>query len=143
MQNIEYLVTATRFLQETVVTNEDLLLGYRLDLSRDSLSTLVLALPLMVLPDGTESAFVRTTARRFEGCPRLLEQPEVFLGVLADLIAANRRLAEETLYRLRKLDKSMQEPVVKIEYLSQNHVALERSQTGFERAPAGQDRPEP
>jgi hypothetical protein len=40
------------------------------------------------------------------------------LGVLADLIAANRRLTEETLYRLRKLEMSMQEPPVTIEYVS-------------------------
>jgi glycosyltransferase involved in cell wall biosynthesis len=40
------------------------------------------------------------------------------LGVLADLIAANRRLTEETLYRLRKMELSVQEPSVSIEYVS-------------------------
>jgi len=37
------------------------------------------------------------------------------LGVLADLIAANRRLTEETLYRLRKLEMTVHEPAVEIE----------------------------
>jgi glycosyltransferase involved in cell wall biosynthesis len=40
------------------------------------------------------------------------------LGVLADLIAANRRLTEETLYRLRKLELTVQEPSLEIEYVS-------------------------
>jgi glycosyltransferase involved in cell wall biosynthesis len=42
----------------------------------------------------------------------------LILGILADLIAANRRLTEETLYRLRKLEMSMQKPSVTIEYVS-------------------------
>ncbi len=37
------------------------------------------------------------------------------LGVLADLIAANRRLAEETLYHLRKLEMATCEPMVEVE----------------------------
>jgi hypothetical protein len=37
------------------------------------------------------------------------------MGVLADLIAANRRLTEETLYRLRKLELCVQEPSTEIE----------------------------
>jgi hypothetical protein len=37
------------------------------------------------------------------------------LGVLADLIAANRRLAEETLYRLRKLEMATCEPMLDVE----------------------------
>jgi glycosyltransferase involved in cell wall biosynthesis len=40
------------------------------------------------------------------------------LGVLADLIAANRRLTEETLYRLRKLEMTVQEPAIEIECVS-------------------------
>jgi glycosyltransferase involved in cell wall biosynthesis len=38
-------------------------------------------------------------------------------GVLADLIAANRRLAEETLYRLRKLEMTALEPSIEIEHV--------------------------
>jgi hypothetical protein len=40
------------------------------------------------------------------------------LGVLADLIAANRRLTEETLYRLRKLEVTVEEPSLEIEYVA-------------------------
>jgi glycosyltransferase involved in cell wall biosynthesis len=40
------------------------------------------------------------------------------LGVLADLIAANRRLTEEALYRLRKLELSMEQPSIFIECVS-------------------------
>jgi glycosyltransferase involved in cell wall biosynthesis len=40
------------------------------------------------------------------------------LGVLADLIAANRRLTEETLYRLRKLELTVHEPSIEIEHVS-------------------------
>jgi glycosyltransferase involved in cell wall biosynthesis len=39
------------------------------------------------------------------------------LGVLADLIAANRRLTEETLYHLRKLSVTVQEPRLEIEHV--------------------------
>jgi hypothetical protein len=38
-------------------------------------------------------------------------------GVLADLIAANRRLSQETLYRLRKLEMTVQEPSIEIEHV--------------------------
>jgi hypothetical protein len=38
-------------------------------------------------------------------------------GVLADLIAANRRLTQETLYRLRKLEMTVQEPSIEIEHV--------------------------
>jgi hypothetical protein len=34
---------------------------------------------------------------------------------LADLIAANRRLTEETLYRLRKLEMATCEPLAEVE----------------------------
>jgi glycosyltransferase involved in cell wall biosynthesis len=37
------------------------------------------------------------------------------LGVLADLIAANRRLTEEALYRLRKVEMGVREPARRIE----------------------------
>jgi glycosyltransferase involved in cell wall biosynthesis len=40
------------------------------------------------------------------------------LGLLADLIAANRRLTEETLYRLRKLELTVHESSVDIEHVS-------------------------
>lgn len=41
------------------------------------------------------------------------------LGVLADLIAANRRLNEETLYRLRKLELTILPPGLDIEHVAQ------------------------
>ncbi len=40
-------------------------------------------------------------------------------GVLADLIAANRRLTEEALYRLRKLELTAQDPAVEIERVNE------------------------
>jgi len=40
------------------------------------------------------------------------------LGVLADLTAANRRLTEEALYRLRKLELMTAEPSIEIEHVS-------------------------
>jgi glycosyltransferase involved in cell wall biosynthesis len=40
------------------------------------------------------------------------------LGVLADLIAANRRLTEEALYRLRKLELTVHAPLLEIEHVS-------------------------
>jgi glycosyltransferase involved in cell wall biosynthesis len=51
------------------------------------------------------------------------------LGVLADLIAANRRLTEETLYRLRKLEMTVQEPPVEIEHVSRETRRLGNSQS--------------
>lgn len=39
-------------------------------------------------------------------------------GLLADLIAANRRLTEETLYRLRKLEMTVQESPLEIEHVT-------------------------
>jgi len=39
-------------------------------------------------------------------------------GVLADLISANRRLTEETLYRLRKLELSVHDAAIEIEHVS-------------------------
>lgn len=40
------------------------------------------------------------------------------LGVLADLISANRRLTEEALYRLRKLEISVDESALDVEYVN-------------------------
>jgi glycosyltransferase involved in cell wall biosynthesis len=40
------------------------------------------------------------------------------LGVLADLISANRRLTEEALYRLRKLEISVHESALDVEYVN-------------------------
>ena len=40
-------------------------------------------------------------------------------GVLADLIAANRRLTEEALYRLRKLELTAQDPAIEIERVNE------------------------
>ena len=40
------------------------------------------------------------------------------LGVLADLIAVNRRLTEETLYRLRKLEMTVRDSPIEIEQVS-------------------------
>lgn len=51
-------------------------------------------------------------------------------GVLADLIAANRRLTEETLYRLRKLEMTVQETSVEIEHVSRETRGLGNSQLG-------------
>lgn len=46
------------------------------------------------------------------------------LGVLADLIAANRRLTEETLYRLRKLEMATCEPLAEVECVEREVNAL-------------------
>jgi glycosyltransferase involved in cell wall biosynthesis len=42
----------------------------------------------------------------------------LILGILADLIAANRRLTEETLYRLRRLEMLQASPTLEIEAVS-------------------------
>jgi glycosyltransferase involved in cell wall biosynthesis len=46
------------------------------------------------------------------------------LGVLADLIAANRRMTEETLYRMRKLELSLEDPSAVIECVSEESGAV-------------------
>lgn len=40
------------------------------------------------------------------------------LGVLADLISANRRLTEEALYRLRKMEMEGREPAIQVEHVA-------------------------
>jgi glycosyltransferase involved in cell wall biosynthesis len=50
-------------------------------------------------------------------------------GVLADLIAANRRLTEETLYRLRKLEMAVQAPPLEIEHVSGENEELGDSES--------------
>jgi glycosyltransferase involved in cell wall biosynthesis len=62
-------------------------------------------------------------------------------GVLADLIAANRRLTEETLYRLRKLELSGQEPLVTIEYVSKQNPGSGDSEPGPQAFDPEQCRP--
>ena len=52
------------------------------------------------------------------------------LGVLADLIAANRRLTEEALYRLRKLELTVQVPPLEIEHVSRETAEPEVSRIG-------------
>jgi glycosyltransferase involved in cell wall biosynthesis len=50
------------------------------------------------------------------------------LGVLADLIASNRRLTEEALYRLRKLEISVHEPAIEVEFVNQGQDSLDSKQ---------------
>ncbi len=52
------------------------------------------------------------------------------LGVLADLVTANRRLTEETLYRLRKLEMTVQPSALEIEHVSKEDQELADSERG-------------
>ncbi len=64
------------------------------------------------------------------------------LGVVADLIAANRRLTEETLYRLRKLELSLHEPSVTIEVVAQHNRGCGESEPGPKESSPGKHQPE-
>jgi len=63
------------------------------------------------------------------------------LGVLADLIAANRRLTEETLYRLRKLEMIVHEPAVEIECVANRE--FQDSESGPNPYPTPHEKEEP
>jgi glycosyltransferase involved in cell wall biosynthesis len=53
------------------------------------------------------------------------------LGVLADVIAANRRLIEETLYRLRKLEMSVQDNDIETEHIQKSDRELSTADAGL------------